>query len=176
MSKDISKFIDFDTKFLGSTKKTDEFGISNKPAKKLSVHSYIVCPLCAMNRPLHRTGSWARSRAKKLLKGKTATKAHTEWQRKFKTKENMSERRRKYNPEAQTRFDLVDVKTAPFISIREARGKGGRGTGAGFQEVAIVTLKNIANLPDEDLKQIMPLISQLKKQCENILEEISGIT
>lgn len=156
--KKISTFFDFTIKDDKPRKQRSDK--QEKGAPTWSKHAYVVCPLCALNRPLKRTGTWARNRAKSLTG--IARKA---WTEKFNTKALLSERRRKYNPNIETRFDLYNINEAPFISIREARGRG-----AGFVEVDMIKFEDIKNASCSDKELLMPLVLQMRDQCFKILK------
>ncbi len=59
---------------------------------------WVVCPLCGLNRKLHKTGGYAERYKKPLTKKK-----------------------------GETRFDRLSPESAPFIDIRETGGGRGTG-------------------------------------------------
>jgi len=62
------------------------------------------------------------------------------------------------------RFDHVDLETAAFISIREARGRG-----KGLPEIRRVTLKEATE--SDSYKEVR---QSLLNQCYNILKILTG--
>ncbi len=109
---------------------------------------YIVCPLCGLHRKLFKNGRYAIIR-KKALKANS--------------------RSVKYNPEKETRFDIVNIKDEPFISIRERLN--GRG---GLYEIRTLTIKEALEDPEySDIAR--ELLSQIKEQIERIKQEIDTL-
>jgi len=147
--KKVSTFLDFELK---TTKKEvlDEFGISKKKARKITAVPFVLCPLCALSRPLRRTGAYHRVIAKG--KGKRG------------------ERAKEYNPELKTTFDKFDLENAPFISIRKPMGRG-----KGIPEIAIIRFQDIPKLPEADKEIILPLIKQIQEKCMEVLNYIDEL-
>mgnify|MGYP000017523410 FL=1 len=92
---------------------------------------HVVCPLCGWNRVLYKKGSRA------IKEGKYEG-----------PKDGMA------------RFDVVDVRTGPFIDIRAAEG-------IGFPRVETKTIREAAREP-----QYLPLLEQAARQAKALLQEI----
>lgn len=112
---------------------------------------FVVCPLCGLHRKLKKNGRWA------IIRKKMG---------------DIRSRALKYNPEKETRFDIVNIQDEPFISIRlRALGRGG------LPEVRALTLKEAIEDPEyredtiELLRQIKSKIEELLPQIDRILEE-----
>jgi len=125
--------------------------IGIKIEKPVTTISYIVCPLCSFSRPLRRTGI---HRIRTLKQG---------------SKRTQTARSRLYNPDKALRFDLFDVDSSPFVSIRVSQGK------RGFVEKAIIRFKDIARLPESDKEILVPLLKQIKNQCTKTLEVLKDL-
>lgn len=91
------------------------------------------CLVCGWYRPLERKGT------DRILRGQTADRQYV--------------------------FDYnhIDLEASPFISFREAQGRG-----KGFPQVGALTLRQA--LKDPEYKE---LIGGLKTQCYNILKMIT---
>lgn len=107
---------------------------------------YVVCPLCALSRPLRRS-EIHKARLRQRYERKT-----------------QSERSKLFNPNKEIAFDLFDVENGPFISIRVSQGR------RGFTEKAIITFRDVKNLPERDQEVLLPLIKQIRAQCKEILK------
>jgi len=105
----------------------------------LTIVPFVVCPFCCFSHPLRRSG-------------------------KYRTVGT----RRGDNYESFA-FNLFDINSSPFISIRTAMGR------KGFQEKAILRLQDIPELPEGDRAILLPLLRQLKEQCQKVLRAIDGI-
>jgi len=107
---------------------------------------YVVCPLCALSRPLRRTG------------------AHNLRTEKKGSKKTRSERSSRFNPDKEITFSLFNPETSPFVSIRVSLGR------KGFAEKKIITFRDIKTLPQRDQEILLPLVREIRKQCEEILK------
>ena len=94
-------------------------------------------------------------------------RGRVDYERQFRAGERVKSRAREYNPSKETRFDAVDLKKGPFLSVRANLGRG-----KGFEEIAIVPLSYIHNLKETDRELIREHIIQIEEQCKKILEVI----
>ncbi|HDK42282.1 MAG TPA: hypothetical protein ENG87_02800 [Candidatus Pacearchaeota archaeon] len=157
--KPISTFLDFDLR--PDKKDSEGFGISRKVAKEIKLVPYVVCPLCGLNRPLHKTGNYY------IMRKKAKAKNIDEFKQKLEEgKYIKSSRSKRYNPNKETRFNLYDLKNGPFISLRQALGRG-----HGIKEVEIIKLSNIKNMTNtSDRKLLIDIIKEIRVQCKKILD------
>ena len=109
---------------------------------------FVVCPLCGLHRKLEKNGRWA------IIKKKMG---------------EIRSRAIKYNPEKETRFDIVDIKKEPFISIRLRSYDRG-----GLPEIEALTMEEALKHP-EYRDKAKELLSQIKEQIEKLLPEIERL-
>lgn len=157
--------------------KDEGFGLSDikhKRRSKIRHMSYIVCPLCCLNRPLNRTGSYSRmtQKRKSFKEYKDEYRIGADGKTTEKTGKKIQRRSAKYNPNGETRFDLYDTENAPFISVRQYLGAGVK---SGISEVAIVTLEGVKGLTKGDKEMVLPLIQQLRAKCKEILKATEDV-
>lgn len=156
-----SIFLDFE--FEEEKVPTEEgFGASRKVAKKIHRIAYLHCPVCGMNRKLNKTGGYYiwKQKQKGGKFDEAKIKDSLEEGKKIK-----SSRSKKYNPNKITAFNLYDLKNGPFISLREAQGRK-----RGIREVEIIKLSDIKKMPERDQIVLRELVSELREQCQKILE------
>jgi len=67
------------------------------------------------------------------------------------------------------KFGSFSIEDSPFISFKAAMGR------KGFQEQAILRLQDIPELPEGDRAILLPLLRQLKEQCQKVLRAVDGI-
>jgi len=162
--KKISTFLDFELK---TTKPEvlEEFGISKRKAKRIRAVPYVVCPMCGTHEPLRKTGTYSR-KIRKRMSRREAEKHEKDW----KAGRLVKSRAKIYNPHKEVAFNVMNVEEEPFVSIRVSTGRG-----KGFVEKAIITFKDIQNLPEEDKEILLPLVEQIRYQCERILKVTEGL-
>ncbi|MCL6577970.1 MAG: hypothetical protein K6T73_01100 [Candidatus Bathyarchaeota archaeon] len=165
MAKRPSTYLDFEL-YTSKKEALEEFGISKKKTKKVTTTvSFLVCPLCGLHKRMGRTGMHFIIKMKRY--GKRAKEVA---EKLVETKEIVGSRAREYNPHKEDSFSLVDLKEAPFVSIREARGRG-----KGMPEIAIIRISDIPNLPAADRKILIPLLLQARDKCQEIIKEVEAV-
>ena len=107
---------------------------------------YVVCPLCGLHRKLHKNGLYALRRKKQEIRSRAA----------------------KYNPEKDTRFDIVNLEDEPFLSIRVSEGKDG-----GLKEVKTYTMKEAVK--SEYKEDVIRLLEEMKEQIGKISKTIDRL-
>ncbi len=102
---------------------------------------YVVCPLCGLHRKLHKNGRYALWRKKM---GAIRSRALV------------------YNPGKDTRFDIVNYETEPFLSIRATAGKG-----TGMKEIDFLTMREAVN--SEYRHEVIELLKQTRKKAQELI-------
>lgn len=153
------------------------YGKEEKPTPKAI--PYLVCPLCGLNRPAIKTGSWSIMKAKK--KHGSRTVSFKKWMKEFTEGERIKSRARIYNVSKKTRFDAVNIKREPFVIYKVPTGKGevitDGGAKRGFVEVPElnVRLEDIKNLPEDEREIFLEYVRQVKDKCKEILDYIDEL-
>lgn len=123
--------------------------ITTAEGEELTLIPYVICPLCGISRKLEKNGRYA------LIK----------------KKQGIESRAAKYNPDKETRFDIVNFYEEPFFSFRvRAFGRGG------LPEAFGMTIKEALESDNEEIRQkAMDLITQIKFQAEELLNYINEL-
>ena len=109
---------------------------------------FVVCPLCGIHRKLHKNGLYAIRRKKAR---------------------QIESRARIYNPDKETRFDVVNIEDEPFFSIRLSTGRA-----EGLVEVFGVPLKDALKYPALR-EETIRLLREMKKQLDNLSSKVDEL-
>jgi hypothetical protein len=171
-NKKLSTFLDFDVNknsisenIFEKNKETGEYGITSEKVTSISKLAFIVCPLCGNHHKLNKTGGAAR----KSMKRRTAAE-RVELKEQIENKLLVRSRAKLYNPAKELKFDRVDLHTEPFISIRQASGRG-----RGLPEVGIIPFSELDKLDEENKVVMREYVKQIYFKCKEILEEIEKL-
>jgi len=119
-----------------------------EPKKGFTVVPTVACPMCGIQRGLRRTGIRRVLEEKKTGKRKGDYAADRMYRDGF------------------VAFDY-DIEELPFLTFRAAMGR------KGFVTVAVRHLSDIKNMPERDKEILYPLLEQIKRQCERILDAVN---
>ena len=125
------------------------FVITTEEGEELTLIPFVVCPLCGLSRKSEKTGRYALIRKKQGIESRAA----------------------KYNPDKETRFDIVNFFEEPFISFRvRAFGRGG------LPEAFGLTMEEALKNDNPEIREMArEYLTQIKFQCEELLNHINKL-
>ena len=123
--------------------------IKTAEGEELTLIPYVVCPLCGLSRKAHKNGRYALIRKKQGIESRAV----------------------KYNPEKETRFDVVNFFEEPFISLRvRAFGRGG------LPEAFGLTMEEALKSDNEEIRRMArDLLAQIKFHTEELLNHVNKL-
>jgi hypothetical protein len=176
---DYDEFLESGSGFGGEVT-VEDFGVSREETRRLQrsvkLKAYVICPLCGLHRPVHKTGTFflrelKRKAGKKGLSAETTERVITSAVMELRSGRFVSSRARIYNPEKETAFNKVNVEKEPFIVLKASRGKGG-----GFEEVYGIRIDEIEKkLSESDKEVVYKFIDEIEEQCNRVMSIIKRI-